>query len=258
MDASRQLQTTLGWPPGRAAAVLRYLADFAGRCGYGSDYTALSGARDDAERAADAWDAMRRDGRWSPKHAVRVRGWLAAALRVVASPALAAVIHPTASVVDDGTNVRYLAARSHESSFTLHDCLPLRVRRLGVHHADYRLLARLCDECSAHLRSVSRSHLQRMCGVLDALLHGWSNMPDSGERWQWLASRAPHQWMRRYAEVMGQRRTTTITFDHFKRHMRLLAIVHGKVFHPEAKASYGGEKSWTPSPSYMRPCLRPR
>lgn len=256
----RRLQESLGWPPKRAAAALRYLTEFARRCGYGSDYTALSGAREDVERAVVAWEGMRRDGRWSPKHTARVRGWLAAALRLlVGPPALVAVVHPAATPLAPA--VRFLAPRSHDGSFVLHDCLPLRVRRLGSQHVDYRLLARLADECAAHLRSVSRGHLQRMCGLLDALLHHHSDPPfllssssslgddDVDGRWRWLATRQARHWMRRYGEVMLVRRRRRrhdgeeggglglISFDHFKRHMRLLAIIHGKVFQPDAKVT---------------------
>lgn len=73
-----RIQAELGFTQHRAAASLRYLHDFAIRCGVpNGDYTTLSGARDDVERATEAWEQMCDEGRWSTKHTARVRGLLA-------------------------------------------------------------------------------------------------------------------------------------------------------------------------------------
>jgi integrase len=205
------------------------------------DIRQLSGAREDMERARSAWTAMRADGRWSPKHVTRVRTSLARALACVA-PSLAGAVHPTQRHDAARAAVRFTATRSFERAFDLHSCLPVRIRQLSPFHAEYELLHRILDEMSAHLRSVSKSHLQRLAWFLDTVIHGhaaaglaplWGDVPpaglhDAGARWAWLRRLPARRWLSRLGEV-HRREGRRVSFDHFKRHVRYLHLLYGRV-----------------------------
>ena len=211
------------------------------------DPRGLSGAREDMERARAAWAALEAGAGWNPRHRLRVRTQLSWALACVAE-ALPYAVNPAlrwhrgpaaAGGAPAPPAVCFTAARSFERSFDLHGCLPLRVRRLSPFHAEYLLVHRVVDELANHLRSVSRAHLQRAALWVDALLHGrpeaglgafgGAAAPDPDARWEWLGRRSGEDWLRRLGEV-ARHRGRPVSFEHFKRHVRYVQLLHGRVF----------------------------
>ena len=121
-------------------------------------------------------------GGWQRKHLVLVRGRLGLALRCVA-PALCDVVNPTGRRPGGSLGPRpvwFEALRSHERTFDLHDCLPLRIRRLGAASTGYHVVHRLVYEMARHLQSTSRIHLQKMALFLDRLVGLHAEEPGAG------------------------------------------------------------------------------
>lgn len=178
-----------------------------------------------------AWMRMQSDRGWSRRHAARVRGWLSAALMHV-STEYALSVHPTQN---RGRNVVFEVERSHQRSFTMHECLPLFVRRLGNDHPCYRLLFRLTDEMTNHLRSVSKGNVQKMAAFIHHLIADPDDNGTQNEsvRWTTLTHLSAKDWLERYQRCypLG---CVRITFGQFKRHMRYIRTLHGSVLCPKA------------------------
>lgn len=225
--------------------LFHFVREFQGTGDGRADLQCLSGTREDGERARRIWEGMVTAGGWNPRHTIRVRRRLAAAL--------GHVVESVAQIVDPrrrpgpGGGVTYTVDRSHCRRFTLAECLPRRVRALGAMHPDHALLSRLVDEMTVHLRSLSRAHLQHIAAFLDVLVFGTGvegvgsvlslNSGDTVEdRWRELQRLQARDWLRRL-EVTHQHKKKSdggaggITFDHFKRLVRYVSVLHGRVLH---------------------------
>lgn len=82
--------------------------------------------------------------------------------------------------------------------------------------------------------------MQGVLNLFDHMLHDPPGLwpPDSvdgaADRWRYLASLTPLQWLRRYETVYAER-GVPIGFDLFKRHIRYLSQFHGRVLHPDTR-----------------------
>ena len=216
----------------------------------GADPRALSGTAPDVARAEAAWAELRRRAAWGPKHVREVRTHLSRALLLVAQP-LAQAVNPGMYRGACGLT-RFRVRRSQHADFTMHDCLPWRVRRAGAAagRVPYALLCRIGDAMSACLVSVSKAHLQGILVLFDHLLHDPPGLwpPDCedtvDERWAFLRSLSGAAWLRRYGAVFravagGGRGDgepdRRIGFDLLKRHVRYISQFHGRVLHPDTR-----------------------
>lgn len=119
------------------------------------DLRTLNGTQEGAEWARAAWERLVDTAGLSGQYRKRVCSALATALSTLV-PALAAVIQPVRR--RSGT-VRLLAMRSAVSrEFSVHECLPVAVRREHPCHPHYRALVSI-GEClgTEVLRSVSKT-----------------------------------------------------------------------------------------------------
>ena len=227
-----------------------------------ADPRTLTGTAPDVARAAATWAEMQRRAAWGPTYRREVRTHLSRALLLVAPP-LAAVVNPCMYRGACG-GTRFRARRSQRADFTLHDCLPWRVRRLGpAGGPEYALLCRIGEAMSACLGSVSRAHLQSILVLFDHVLHDAPGLWPPGcadtveQRWAYLSSLSGRAWLRRYADVFPNvgrgredaagdddgddggggagRRPRRIGFDLLKRQIRYLSQFHGRVLHPDTR-----------------------
>lgn len=119
---------------------------------------------------------------------------------------------------------------SHRITFTLHECLPWRVRRQGPLHTEYALLTRIGERMAECLQSVSKHHLQEILVFFDHILHDapalWSTATGREEkeddnngmvdsRWRYLCGLTPKDWLRRY--IGGFQPERRISFDLMRR-----------------------------------------
>lgn len=206
------------------------------------DLSRLTATSEDAARARTVWDAMCQRGRWSPKHRAEVRTRLARALWLVV-PGLAYVVNPT---MRRTASIRFQTHNSHRTDFDLHECLPYAVRRLGDLHVEYRLLARVGQAMSDHMRSVSRNGLYQLLLFFDPLIHGrgvlpslWPTVdPDLEARWNLLRTLTAMDWLRRYRGLFPQftgGTPRTISFALLRRELRWLSAFHHRVLHGAAR-----------------------
>lgn len=202
-----------------------------------ADLRTLSGTREDSEKAAIAWQMILESGNWNKKHASKVRTYLSRVLLHLV-PALAYIVNPTIRTFQKDTI--FQVERSFLREFTLHDCLPLRVRALTSRSIEYRILARVMDEMASHLKSVSKGHLQRMALFMDAIINGGgiqkriaNEQTDVEDIWSVMRKMKPIVWLRRFDEMFCSREK--VTFEHFKRQIRHLHVLHCKVLCPGTK-----------------------
>lgn len=123
------------------------------------DLRTLNGTQEGTELARAAWDRLVTTAGLRGQYQKRVCGALATALSTLV-PALSWVIQPLQHT--RRTAVRLVAMRSAVvREFSVHECLPVAVRRERPSHPHYRMLVRI-GEClgTEVLRSVSKGNLQ--------------------------------------------------------------------------------------------------
>ena len=189
------------------------------------------------EDIVGTWEAMRAGAMWGPGYLRDVRTTLSRALLGYNETA-AHVVNPG---MYRGRCNRIHVNRSVVASFTIHECLPRHVRQ--SFSPTYHLLSRIGERMLDCLASVSKAHMQTILGLVDHLLHAppglWAPgcTLDVEERWAYLRGLTARAWLQRYADVFfahdPQRR---IGFDLFKRHIRYLSHLHGRVLNPTATA----------------------
>ena len=182
------------------------------------------------------WEVMRARATWGPGYFRDVRTSL--------SRALLGYNETAAQVVNPGmyrTKCHQIqVSRSVVTSFTIHECLPRHIRR-SFSTATYHLLSRIGERMLDCLASVSKAHMQTILGLVDHLLHAppglWAPDCTLGleERWAYLRGITARAWLQRYADVFYvQDPHRRIGFDLFKRHIRYLSHLHGRVLNPTA------------------------
>lgn len=186
-----------------------------------------------------AWRSLQQSRNWSPKHTTTVRTRLYRALCVASCCEAAYVINPAGRTIKEATT--FHSTRSFLGTFTLHECLPIRVRHLGPQDAHYETLTRLARDMVQFVRSVSRKGLQGILAVLDGVVWGLSRQqpaalaphrPTASDKWGPLARVSSYEWLEAYRTYMteGRRRQTRcVSFDRLRRHLRYLKILHGRV-----------------------------
>ena len=182
-----------------------------------------------------AWGALLGSGALAsapPRRVLGVRKSLSEALMLL-RPELAVVVNPLLREM----RADFRALRSHERVFSVHGCLPKRVRLLSEGSADYQFLVRLVEGLSMHMVSVSRDSLLKVTCWLDHFF----GVSEGGTAWwpsdcgatlqgrtRFLSERSAMQWLQRYSDVTASK---SIGFHLFSRHMRVLSLLHGKVLH---------------------------
>lgn len=189
------------------------------------------------ERAHEVWAHMRASAHWSTSYLREVRTCLSRALLLVAEP-LAHVVNPGMYKGACGMT-EFHVRRSQRTRFSLHDCLPWRVRALAPRSVEYALLCRIGERMAGVLHSVSKSHLQSILVLFDHVLHDPPGLWPADcterleERWRFLAGLSPRQWLERYGATFREGRR--IGFDLFKRQVRYLSQFHARVLHPDTR-----------------------
>ena len=208
-----------------------------GRAGHAARFSHITGGRDDMAIAREAWLEMSREGAWHRTHLCRVRRELSQLLGLVV-PALRYAVDP-AKAPDPQMGMVYMADRSSMRTFTMHDCLPLRMKGDAAPRGEREVLSRLVDEVTSGLHNVSRQHVYKIALFVDNVVFG-RGVPQRGRitgadvadlspssvdacvvRLRRLTAR---DWLHRY---QGLYAVGGVSFDQFKRHMRYLAILHG-------------------------------
>lgn len=218
-----------------AATACNYLHEFVCRFSPTDGLAGLSGCQADVAHAVATWRAMCDAYRWHGRHRQRVARALARALGVVV-PALADVLLVG---VAQGGGVHFESDRSFHHRFSLHECLPLRVRRLTPHHVHYRVLHELLDGMANHLQSVSKHHLQAIGTLLDGLIFAdavgvggddddTTTKDDVLRRLRGVKAR---EWILRYHRMMKGRggASRRMSFLHFQRQMKYVSTLHHRV-----------------------------
>lgn len=222
-----------------------------------ADPRILSGRQPDIDTAVEAWEAMRRDHGWGASYLRDVRTALARALRHHGGDELAYVINPRLYHGASGMrpDTQFHVTRSHRTTFTLHECLPWRVRGLPPRAGEYTLLTRIGEHMSHCLMSLSKQHLQSILVLFDHLLHDpprlW-NEAEGGtleDHWRRLRELSPRDWLQRYAQGFQSEPARRIGFDLFKRQVRYLSLFYSRVLHPDSRLTI-------PLPSHHRRVLR--
>ena len=218
----------------------------------------MTACAEDTQFALLAWERMQADGRWSPKHTAAVRTALGRAL-LVHVPGLAELINPLGRPV---ASTAYVTTTSHEGRFRLHDCLPVRLRRMAPWQTETVLIRRLVEEFATHLRSLSRGNLLKLAGWLDRLLWGsppgpwWGGEETPGSSssvvtiincsvescWSRLQEYGPRDWLVRYSAVTAPQ---SLCFTLFKRQMHWLRLLHSRVLR-DGKKGDGDTRRPTP------------
>lgn len=185
------------------------------------------------QRLRDAWERLQQRCGWSPKHMANLRAHLAHAVAQV-NVDLVATVNP----LHRQRKMMFRCSRSHEQTFSLHRCIPQRIRGYPEAHDDYQFFVALLENLSNHLRSVSREALLKTAAWLDRLFFGgdaadaWFpiDMPtDPAARCGFLRRQTARDWITRYSCVTADR---SIGFDLMKRQFRTMNIVHAKILHP--------------------------
>jgi integrase len=205
------------------------------------DIRHLRGDQQGSLFAQAAWERLQRECSWGLKHTADVRCQLARVL-MLQCESVAYVINPT---MRKGTNVHFDCQRSHLNSFSLHEALPLDIRR-RTNHADYRLMVRIGEEFSNCLRSISKCHLQKVLLFFQALILGGNDLVswfpegvDDGvdARWSFLRHQKPKAWLLRYARLCERHAMQRMSFDHFKRQVRYMSLFYSKVLNPGSRSA---------------------
>lgn len=188
------------------------------------DLRVLNGTREGAETARAAWDRLVAALGLRGQYRRRVSAALSRALTLVV-PALATVIQPDRRhrPVASSLVVALRSAVAHE--FSIHECVPLRVRRRPEARPRYHLLLRIGERLATDvLRSVSKGHLQKLLLLVDRLLPN-DDVQHVVEEWTAV------DWLERYLEVgTGRER---ISVGQLQRHLRTLHVMHHRIFRPQ-------------------------
>lgn len=199
------------------------------------DIRTLQGTQTGCLVAQEAWMSMKEKHAWSPRHTRRMQTQLGKVLSNLV-PSLVGVINPAARIRQTETQLE--ASRSYDTDFILQECLPLHVRQLPLRSVRYRLLEKVANEFILHVRSLTRESLKRTLAVIDKILHtevngkSWLLMSNCiDEQWRQLKQVSPENWLKRYAEVFSGNQTMGLSL--FRRHVRILSILHAKVFSPK-------------------------
>lgn len=220
------------------------------------DPRTLSATREGCENARRAWESMVERFRLAGAYMQRVRSQLCRAL-IVHVPGLANLINPALRMNERSTKLT--AVRSWEHDFTVYDCLPLAVKKLPSNNTRLRLLTSICEELVHHLRSVSRSHLQKSLLFYDKLLHGREgNNPvyggddqDYNSAFSFVRRLTAEDWLRLYGTVYDGERGC-ICAALFLEHIRLLQKLHRNVLNPKDGVSIPTPSSATCSEAHNR------
>lgn len=228
-------------PRRRASRTLTYLWNFVRIYNYldsggGGDHLndigLLSNSPRGLQLAQEAWLRLQPVANWSPKHRDDVRTYLAHGLSLTCA-AMAPVINPV--VYTHRKAATYRCPRSHQTTVSLHEVLPLCVRRLSSNTMEYQITIKVVDEMAQHLQSVSKTHLQAVASFLHRILHDSSPAYNINNPIASLRMRPAAYWVERFASLYSSR--PSMAFAQFRRLIRLLSIFHGKVICPNAKVT---------------------
>lgn len=189
----------------------------------------------DNQRAQDAWVTMQRHAGWTPAHRDRVQGHISRALSVCA-PGLSKVVNPGMRARSEMVVLRN--ERSHMKTYVLHDCIPLKYRRMSVNDSRYRTLQYIGKEFARHSRSVSKGYMQSTLAFLARIICSDPQpLVDAGDSYEAIVGRLRQMdakaWLRRYEYV--QPNAERVAFPTFKGEMRLLRTLHCRILQPGAR-----------------------
>lgn len=200
------------------------------------DLRSLNGTQEGTEVARAAWDRMVTTAGLCGQYRERVRTALSAALSVLV-PALAVVIQPArrpgrSSCLHVSPSTRFLAMRSAVvREFSVQECLPLSVRRQEPTASRYRVLVKVGERLGSEaLRSVSKSNMQKILLFVHRLLPK-NHEGDHQQMWSTMAQWRAPDWLELYAAVT--RTDPRISLTHLQRHLRILYLLHHRIFRPE-------------------------
>ena len=212
-----------------------------------ADLRLLDGTRAGADRARRAWHRLVAECGLRGRYLERVQGLLAHALALVVE-SLAAVVNPGRRrhrlALERLTGVRSACAR-----FTLFECLPLAVRRLDPRDPHHGLLLELGHRLAEELRTVSRGHLQKSLLFLDRLLRprppvDLAGCADGPAALAALATVDAAGWLAHYERCT--RDDAPVSPPHFRRQLRLLHLLHGRLLPPPPVSGGGAATTTTP------------
>lgn len=254
-----------------------------------ADFRTLNGTQSGMERAHRVFAALCERQGWGTYHLREVRARLSRALACTVE-SLAPVVNPK---MRRQCAVAFFAPRSHRTSFTLHECLPVgdpsiqkqsmygsptlaTVRSLNPRSLRYKLICHVGERMADQLRSVSRDNVAALLLFLDRLLFvstGSGGYPEStGTIPRFILSRddADHNLAADVPEVWSGLRAVSarqwlrryreccvgrcIGFDLFRKEVRWLSRFHASLHPP----GVGNATSSTPTLSIPVPCCSGR
>ena len=205
------------------------------------DLTQLNGSRDGVEDAVSAFCKLSSNHHWTPRHEKHMRTLLSHTLLLVITP-LAHAVNPVMRAKDN--TARIDATRSHESTFTLLECLPIAVRSLHPRDIVFRLMDKIGRKLVDSMRSVSKGHLQKVLLFIHHLLFDsepdgqcWAPLlPDDVDmQWSNLCAKKPLDWLQRYERIIHGEHVMGLSL--FKRHMHVISTLYGCILNPGSRDS---------------------
>ena len=184
-----------------------------------------------ADGARLVWQRMCAAHTWRPSYRRRALTGLLRALEAEGDADLARALNPLAKPPR-----AVHTASSHETRFTLHDCLPLAVRRLFSWDPTQQAFLRLAEGLVRHMRSSCRHTLQKRLLLVHRLVTTAAPAPvvlgpDIAAAWANLRALTVRDWLGRLDAAFApphRLRPTT-----FQAYLFTLRLVHDDVLGPD-------------------------
>jgi hypothetical protein len=210
-----------------------------------ADLSTLNHFQEGEDRARRAWDELVERQKWKPPYVRDARTKLSHALHIL-DERLAEIVNPVMRKAHRST-ITFENRRAQVRNFTLHECVPLAVRQQGTHRVQYRLLCEIGKEYAPHLRGVSVANMKSILLFVNAILFGRADITpiwfpeiplDVDSCRADLRHITPVQWLDRYRRICLNGRR--ISFDLFRKEMRLLQILHAEILHVQRPKCFVG------------------
>lgn len=186
--------------------------------------------------ARDVWDTFTRG--WTVQYKKVVRVDLSRAMALYA-PDLVSAIHPTKH--SRGRKQHTLLLRADRSQdkgpFSVHDCLPMSIRRLHPNTCQYAVMSQIGHDYSilGSEHTPSKAYLSRVLAllhrILSPMLANNTQKPAPSVIGQ-IRELTLHDWLRLYEE---QFHTSSILPTVFRRHMHILNVLYSQILNADTR-----------------------
>ena len=183
-------------------------------------------------RAYESWQHLQHQCNWGTHYKRMTRRWLSDGLEIVCADLVPAV-NPTKRK----RTFLIKAHRSYNKIFTMHDCMPIAIRKQPESDPVYQLHLKVCKQFIATLTSTSRSYILSSMTYIHKYLFGkhgsspwWPvNMSVSYESvMKFLCAQRTVAWIQRFSDITND---SSMGLQMMRRCFRILRILHRKIVH---------------------------